>query len=131
MSHENVELHRHGVDAVNSRAIDEFLEIASDDIVAASRLVVMEGSYRGHEGIRRWWRDFFEFLPDYRIELLEIRDLGDATIAHIRGFGHGSATETPVDDRYWQVCRWRDGKCTYWSNFPTEAEALEVVGQRD
>jgi ketosteroid isomerase-like protein len=127
MSQENVDLHRRATDAVNRRDLDALLALAHEDIESASRLVVMEGSYHGHEGVRRWWRDFFGFAPDYSIEVLEIRDLGDVTLAHMRGSGSGSASATPFDDPYWQVCRWRDAKCVFWSNYPTEAEALKAI----
>ena len=42
-----------------------------------SRLVAIEGGYHGHEGMRRWWQDFLGTFPDYKIEIEEIRDLGD------------------------------------------------------
>jgi hypothetical protein len=128
LSSENVELHRRTVDAVNSRDLDAFLGLMDDAVEVGTRLVVMEGGYHGHEGVRRWWRDFFEFAPDYTIETIELRDLGAGMIlARMRGGGHGSASGTPIDDPFWQVSRWRDRKCAYWSNFATEAEALEAA----
>jgi hypothetical protein len=29
-----------------------------DDVEYVPRAVAMEGSYHGHDGIRRWWRSF-------------------------------------------------------------------------
>jgi hypothetical protein len=63
------------------------------------------------------------FLPDYAVEVEEMRDLGDVTLARIRGWDHGAASATPVVDPFWQPLRWRDGKCVWWRNCSTEAEA--------
>jgi hypothetical protein len=131
MSRENVEFARGGYDAFNRRDWDAFLEFMDEDIVAESRLVAIEGGYRGHGGLRRWWDDFLGMFPDYTIEILELRDLGNATLAHIRGWGHGAGSDAPLIDPVWQLTRWRNGKCVWWRNCQTEAEALEAVGLRE
>ena len=70
----------------------------------------MEGGYHGHEGLRRWWNDFLGAFPDYTAEVEELRDLGDVTLAHVRGWGHSAASHTPIVDPFWQPIRWRDRK---------------------
>lgn len=128
MSQENVELAYRAYEAFNQRDLNAFLVLMDDEVEVASRLVVMEGGYHGHDGTRRWWKDFLDFVPDYTLEVVGVRDLGDVTLGRLRGRGHGAASATPVLDSLWQTIRWRDGKCVWWSNFPTEAEALEAVG---
>ena len=82
-----------------------------EEIEVESRLAAMEGVYSGHEGLRRWWDDVVETIPDYRVEMVEVRNLGDAAIAHLRGTGSGVASSTPIVDPFWQAVRWgRDGK---------------------
>jgi hypothetical protein len=62
-------------------------ELTDDEIQVESRLVAMEGAFGGHEGLRRWWDSFLGTFPDYTVEIEELRDLGDVTLAHIRGLG--------------------------------------------
>jgi ketosteroid isomerase-like protein len=128
MSQENVELAYRAYDAFNRRDWDAALALMDDEVEVESRLVAMEGVYHGHEGVRRWWDDFLGALPDYTVEVEELRDLGDVTLAHFRGRGH--ARDTPLVDPVWQPVRWRDGKCVWWRVCPTEAEALEAAGLR-
>ena len=128
MSQENVELHRRMLDAFNRRDWDAFVAHADKEIVVESRLVAVEGGWRGHEGLRGWWDNFLGVFPDYTGELLEVRDLGDVTLGRVRGFGHGAASDAPMVDRFWQPIRWRDGKCLWWRNCPTEADALQAAG---
>jgi hypothetical protein len=131
MSQENLELAYRAYDAFNRRDWDAMLALVDDEVVIESRLVAMEGGYHGREGLRSWWNDFLGTFPDYTCEVEELRDLGDVTLGHIRGWGHGAASDTPIVDPFWQPIRWRDGKCVWWRNCSTEAEALEAAGLRE
>jgi hypothetical protein len=131
MSKENVELAYRAADAFNRRDLDACLALVDPEVVIESRLVAMEGAYHGHEGLRRWWNDFVGAFPDYTIEIDELRDLGEVTLAHVRGWGHAASSGTPLIDPFWQPIRWREGKCVWWRNCATEAEALEAAGLRE
>jgi len=131
MSRENVELARRAYDAFNRRDLDAFLALTHDDVVVESRLVAMEGGYRGLEGMRRWWNDLLEILPDYTVEPEEVRDLGEVTLVHLHARGRGAASDTPLVEAVWNAIRWRDGKCIWWRNFPTEVEAREAIGDAE
>ena len=56
MSQENVDRALEFLDAFNRRDLDAVVALADDGIEVESRLVAMEGGYRGHEGLRTWWR---------------------------------------------------------------------------
>jgi ketosteroid isomerase-like protein len=128
VSQENVELHFRANDAFNRRDMDALLAFMDTDVEFVSRLVPMEGHYHGHGGIRRWWDVLLDTLPDFAIEVVEVRDPGDLTVATVRTRGHGAGSDNPLDETVWQVVRWRRGKCAWWRNFHTRAEALEAVG---
>jgi len=131
MSQENVELAYRAYDAFNRRDWDALLTLMDDEIEIESRLVGMEGAYHGHQGLRRWWTDFLGAFPDYTVEVEELRDLGDMTLGHIRGWGHSAGSDTPIIDPFWQPSRWLHGRCVWWRNCSTEAEALEAAGLRE
>ena len=128
MPRENIDSFYRAVDAFNRRDWDAFVALTDDEIEVESRLVAMEGGYHGHERLRRWRDDFLGAFPDYTIEVKELRDLGDVTLGHIRGWGHGADSATPIVDPFWIPMRWRDGKCVWWRNCSTEAEALQAIG---
>jgi hypothetical protein len=127
MSQENVDRLLAACEAFNRRDWDGFLALMDDGVQLESRLVVMEGGYHGHDGLRRWWDDFLGVFPDYTVEV-ELRDLGDVTLARSRGWGHAADSATPLVDPFWLAVRWRDGKIVWWRNCATEAEALAAVG---
>jgi ketosteroid isomerase-like protein len=128
MSQENVELTRRAFEAFENRDLDGLLAMLDDDVEAFPILAGMEGGYRGHDGIRRWWAGLVGTFPDFSAEIVQLHDLGDLTIAVLRLRGHGAGSDTPVDTAAWHVSRFRDGKCIGWRVYTSEREALEAVG---
>jgi ketosteroid isomerase-like protein len=128
MSQENVDLAYRAFDAVNRRDLDALLALMDEDVDAVSRTVAMEGGLHGHDGMRRWWENWLDVFPDYNIEVVEVRDLGDLTVAALRGLDHGAGSDVPFEDTIWHASRWRRGKCVWWRTFPTFDEALEAAG---
>lgn len=131
MSQENVELVYRAFDAFNRRDLDANLALMDDDVESLPRAVAMEGSYHGHEGTRRWWEDLLDVFPDFTVQVVEVRDLGDVTLAALRVLGHGAGSDTPTEEAIWHVARWRRGKCIWWRTFSTSDEALEAAGLRE
>ena len=86
----------------NRRDLDAMLALMHDEVEIEPRLGALEGDYRGHGGVRRWWSDLLDFLPDYTAEIAEAQDLGDMTLGQIRGRAHGAASTTPVVETWWQ-----------------------------
>jgi len=100
-------------------------------VEAVSLLAGMEGDYYGHAGTRRWWENLLDAFPDFAIEVVDVRDLGDEMLMTYRARGHGSDTDAPFEMPLRQVVRWRRGKCVWWRTYAVRAEALETVGLRE
>jgi len=129
MSQENVELQHRLTDAFNRRDLDAYLALTDEDIEAIPRVGGMEGGYHGHDGTRRWWTDLLGSFPDFSVEFYEVHDMGgNLTLAAGHARGHGAGSDTPIGQVFWQVVRWRRGRCFWWAHFDTRAEALEAVG---
>jgi ketosteroid isomerase-like protein len=132
MSEENVELHYRAFDAWNRRDLDTWLELADEEVELAPLDRELEGgSYRGHDGIRSFWETYLSIFPDFSVEVDEVRDVGDVTVARIRLRGHGTGSDVPVEQPVWQVVEWRSRKCVSWRSFRSEAEAIEAAGPRE
>src|SRR5437764_8965819 len=112
MSRENVDLALLMYEIFNRRDLDAMLVLMHDEVEIEPRLGALEGDYRGHGGVRRWWSDLLDFLPDYTAEIAELQDLGDMTLGQIRGRAHGAASTTPVVETWWQLIRWHDGSAS-------------------
>ena len=63
MSQENVDLTYRAYDAFNRRDLDAYLALMDDDVEIIPRADLMEGTFHGHDGIRRWWENLFGVFP--------------------------------------------------------------------
>ena len=94
-------------------------------------LVLLEGEatvYRGHDGVRRMFRDFREAFAEIQIESFEVRDLGDLVITtgHMRARGNASGVETETPWGY--VAELKGGKGIRIRTYLDPADALEAAG---
>ena len=128
MSQENVELTHQVYDAFNRRDSAAFVELMDADVEALPRLAAVEGGYHGHDGIRRWWKNLLDTIPDFTVEVIEVRERGDMTLTDIRTSGHGADSGSPLEETVWVPIQWRDKKVLWWGAFATEADALEALG---
>jgi ketosteroid isomerase-like protein len=131
MSRENVELLHQAIDAFNRRDIDAFLALMGSDVEFTPLVVAMEGRYRGHDGIRRWWQDLFGVFPNWSVEVTGVLDRADLTLAALQARGRGGESGTPVGQTMWQLAEWVNGKGVRFIHYASKAEALEAAGLRE
>ncbi len=130
MSQENVELTYRASELVNGRDLDGLLALMAKGVRVQPQLAA--GGYHGHDGIRRWWKNVVEGIPDLTTEVAEGRDLGDdlvLAVMHTRG--QGATSGMPFEQTYWVPARWRQGECVWWGVFLTEEDALKAAGLQE
>jgi ketosteroid isomerase-like protein len=135
MSEENVEAFKRGNAAWNRGDIDAMLEVDDPEVEVHAVAPAMLGGestvYRGHEGVRELFRDVHEAFVEHRIEISEIRDLGERVLAvgqlHGRGTGSGAEVESPIA----YVVEFKNGKIIRIDDFFDPKEALEAAGLRE
>ena len=133
MSQENVEIVRRGHETFNRRDLDAFLATCEPDVefTPYERAIEGLGPYRGHDGIRKWWGEAFEVLPDFNVELDEVRDLGELVFVRGRLRGHGAGSGAAFERNYWGLFRCHGGRVVWWHAYPSEKEALEAAGLQE
>jgi ketosteroid isomerase-like protein len=132
MSQENVEAMKRGLDAYNRRDVEALLEELDPEVEWHPALLVpLEGEptvYRGHEGIREFFRDVDDVLAEIEGEYSEIRDLGNRVVGigrlRMRGRGSGAETESPLAN----VTDFENGKVRRIRTYLDPGEALKAAG---
>jgi ketosteroid isomerase-like protein len=130
MSQENVELTYRAHDAFNQRDLSAYLTVTDPEMEFTPYERALEGlgPYRGHDDVRRWWGETLVILPDLKVELEEVRDLGEMTLVLGRLRGQGATSGASFERTYWGLDRWRDKRIVWWHAFQSEAEAVEAAG---
>lgn len=132
MSQEDVETIRKGLEAYNRRDIDAIMEICDPDVEFVPLRAVLEGvSYRGEEGLHRFFADLAEDWSALRIDAQEFRDVGSCVVVLGRFKARGRASGVEVDSPTAWVCRMRAGKLLHVQAYTDQAEALSAATGRD
>jgi ketosteroid isomerase-like protein len=132
VSQENVEIVRAAWEAWERKDMDAVFAFYDPQIVwdqthyGAAELL---GVYHGHDGIRRFFREWLAPFQSYYAQPEEFIDAEDAVVVRIRQGGIGKRSGVDVEMRpYWQVYRLREGKAVRIEIYGEQAEALKAVG---
>jgi ketosteroid isomerase-like protein len=137
MSRENVEALKRAVEAATRRDVEALLQELHPEVEWHSGILMpLRGEatvYRGHECVPEMFRDFYDVFSDIRVDLSEVRDLGDRVVAigRIRTRGKESGVETESPWGY--VAEFEDGKAISIRTYldPEEALAAARLQQHD
>ena len=86
-------------------------------------------TYRGHEGIRRYFAGFEGVMDEVRWEADELMEApNERVVAGIRLLTRSVATGLELELPVWQVCTVRDGKVLRIEGFAEREDALRAAG---
>jgi ketosteroid isomerase-like protein len=136
MSEENVELVRRLLDMFAKRDHEAVFAYYDPEIewdatnLRAAGIDDLAGNYRGHDGVRTYWRRWLQAWSDLEFEVQDVLDAGDEVVALIRnqrqwGRRSGIAVQMPP---YGLVFTIRGGKVVRWRNYADQRSALEAAG---
>ena len=106
-------------------ALGRFLDPEIEWVPASHSLLAVE-SYRGFDGVRRFWGEFLSGWERYRVETLRFDDAGDqvAVVVHIVGRMH----ELEVEETQSSLLTVRDGRVVRVQAFADPEGAREAAG---
>jgi ketosteroid isomerase-like protein len=110
---------------LTDEALSDFLDAGIEWDPVAHSLLAVE-SYRGFDGVRRFWGEFLSTWESYKVEPLSFYDSGDqvAVVVHIVGRTH----ELEVDETQSSLLTLRDGRVLRVQSFADPEGAREAAG---
>jgi ketosteroid isomerase-like protein len=131
MAQEEVQTFAESVRALNRGDWEGVVGLCDEEIEFHAQRSPVQGVYRGHEGLRRFWADTQETFDLFRGEYPDVRDLGDGVLAigklTVRGTGSGVEAQVPTAI----LTRYRDGKISYFKDYVEEKLALDGIERGD
>ena len=121
-----IDIHNQGGEAVLA-AYDEHLD---PDYEWCPAVVggLEENSYRGPEGVRRYYEERDEAFEDNRVDLVSFREVAKDVLAlHVRSTAKGRASGARIDEEVGLVYRMRDGRILKARAYTSYAEALAAA----
>jgi ketosteroid isomerase-like protein len=111
-------------EALNRRDVDALVSLATDDVDCVPLQISADGSYAGHDGIRRWMREVTTHDPGHQVELEDARVIGEDRVAV---FGQLRMKGRKVSP-YTMVTLIRDGRVAAMRSYLSDEETLTELG---
>jgi ketosteroid isomerase-like protein len=129
VSKENLENVRRGIEAFNERGVEGIVPLIHDDFEATTppNLASEPDTYRGPDGIRRWFDSFDEVMEEIRWDAHEFHEVGDRVVVEFTLRARGKTTGLDFGQDAVMVWELRGDKATRVELFETLDEALAAV----
>jgi ketosteroid isomerase-like protein len=129
MSRENVEVATRAIDAFNGTDVDAFAALTTPDFEWSPSMVAIEGeTFRGREGIERYFGSLGNAWEKFHIHRERFRDPEDVVVMLGRLEGHGKGSGVPVGASLGMVFDFRGGAISRIRGYLDHAEALRAAG---
>jgi ketosteroid isomerase-like protein len=125
----NVEIVQRGFDAFNEGGVEGILPFIHPDFEATTppELASEPDTYRGHDGIRRWFDSFDEVMDEIRWDARNFREVDGRVLVEFTLRARGKTTGLDFGQEAVMVWELRDGQAIRVSLFPTLDQALSAV----
>ena len=129
MSSENLEIVRRGIDAFNEGGVDGIIPLLQADFEATTppNLASEPDTYRGPDGVRRWFDSFYEVMDEIRWDAHDFHEVGDRVVVEFTLRARGKTTGLDFGQDAVMVWELRDGKASRLDLFQTLDEALAAA----
>lgn len=119
------------IESINSGNVDSLASLMSND----HEFIDSRGnSIIGAENMKKAWTAYFNFFPDYKIEVTDI--LQNDSIIVVLGYAGGTykPDESTGTNNYWRVpASWKavvvDKKVKLWQVYADNSAAIEIVNK--
>jgi ketosteroid isomerase-like protein len=127
----DVEIVERGFAAFNENGIDGILPFVHPDFEATTppELATEPQTYRGHDGIRRWFDSFDEVMDEIRWDARDFREVGDRVLVEFTLRARGQTTGLDFGQDAVMVWELRDGLAIRLSVYPTLDQAISAIEQ--
>jgi ketosteroid isomerase-like protein len=129
MASSNLEIIERGFEAFNEGGVEGILPYVHPDFEATTppELASEPDTYRGHDGIRRWFDSFEEVMDEIRWDARGFREVDGRVLVEFTLRARGKTTGLDFGQDAVMVWELRNGRAIRVSLYPTLDEALAAV----
>jgi ketosteroid isomerase-like protein len=129
VSERNLEIVQRGFEAFNESGVEGIIPLIHPDFEATTppNLASEPDTYRGPDGIRRWFDSFDEVMDEIRWEPHGFHEAGDKVVAEFTLRARGKTTGLAFGQNAVMVWDLRDGKAIRVELFQTLEEAMTAA----
>jgi ketosteroid isomerase-like protein len=108
--------------------IGELTALCCDDVEWTEQILPDQRVYRGHEGVRKWFRDVRQAFTWGTMELIGFEESGDRGVTEVVVSTTGVESGVAVRATVYHAIRFRDDKIATITALADRAEARRAAG---
>ncbi len=127
----NEELTTRAIAAWNTGDAGAAVELCAPDCVMLPVITgtIVGDPYRGHDGVRAWFRDYIEAFDEFQFTAEEMRDFGDRILVVGRVHAKGYDSGIEIDQPFAFCSTIRDGLAVRFRSF-LDVEAATAAAEK-
>jgi len=127
----NLEIVQRGFEAFNRDGIEGIIPLIHPEFEATTPpdLASEPDTYRGPDGVRRWFQSFDEVMDQIRWDARGFRQVGDRVVVEFTLRARGKTTGLDFGQDAVMVWELRDAKAIRLSLYPTLEQAISAIEQ--
>jgi len=98
------------------------------EMTTPTELASEPDTYRGHDGVRRWFDSFYDAMDEVRLEPIKLRSAGDEVAVWLRIVARGRTTSLELVQEAAALCSLEDRKIQRIRFFVDWDEAMAELG---
>ncbi len=132
MAETNLDLVRRGFETLNHGGVEALLPFIHPEfeVTTPAGLAAEPDTYRGPEGIRRYFESFYEAMDRVEFAPEEFIAVGERTVVPMTLRARGRTTGIETEQHVVQIWELKDGKAIRVRVFATLEEALDAAGDK-
>jgi ketosteroid isomerase-like protein len=129
----NAETMREAFEEFESEGWEALLPMLADDfeLTTPPGLAAEPDTYRGEEGMRRYWESFYEVMDEIHLAPKDFREIEDWVVVAFAMSARGRTTGIEAGIEGVMAWQWRDGKAVRAFAFEKLADALAAIPPQD
>jgi ketosteroid isomerase-like protein len=126
---DNAEVVRRGFEALGEGGVEALLELVDEEFefTTPPDMSAEPDTYRGHEGLRRYFDSFYDAMEEIRFEPQQFIAVGERVVVPFRLTARGRTTGIEVEQRAVFVWEVRDGVAVGLKLFTDVEEATAAA----
>jgi ketosteroid isomerase-like protein len=128
----NIEIVKRGFETLATGDVDALIPFLHPDfeMTTTGDVASEPDTYRGVEGMRRYWASFYEIMEEIRVEPLEFIAVGELVVVPSKLHARGKTTQIEASQSATQVWELRDELALRVSFFPELEDAMAFARER-
>jgi ketosteroid isomerase-like protein len=129
MSQENVEILKHSMKEAPENP-EPFFAMFDENVewdMSGGPFPIQKKVY-GPEAVREFFRTWAGTFDDWGFEAEEVIDAHPSVVVCMHQWGRGKGSGVPVENRFFQVWTFENGKVVRYRGFTDRTEAFEAAG---